>query len=59
MSSAATAVLARSFAANLLRDLYADRRRQYATLLAVGFSTMQITIVAIAVEPRRRVQERR
>jgi hypothetical protein len=52
-------VLAGSFAANLLHDLYADRRRQYATLLAVGFSTMQTTIVAIAVEPRRRVQESR
>jgi ABC-type antimicrobial peptide transport system permease subunit len=36
--SAATAILAGSFVANLLHDLYADRRRQYATLLALGFS---------------------
>jgi ABC-type antimicrobial peptide transport system permease subunit len=36
--SAATAILAGSFVANLLHDLYADRRRQYATLFALGFS---------------------
>jgi ABC-type antimicrobial peptide transport system permease subunit len=47
--SAATAVLAGSFAANLLHDVYADRRRQYATLLALGFYPMQTTIVGIAI----------
>src|SRR5712672_521718 len=34
---AATAVLAGSFGANLLHDVYADRRRQCAMLLALGF----------------------
>ena len=38
---AATAVLAGSFGANLLHDVYADRRRQYAILLALGFRPMQ------------------
>jgi ABC-type antimicrobial peptide transport system permease subunit len=47
--SAATAALAGSFAANLLHDVYADRRRQYAMLLALGFTPMQTTIVAIGV----------
>jgi ABC-type lipoprotein release transport system permease subunit len=47
--SAATAALAGSFAANLLHDVYADRRRQYAMLLAVGFTPTQTTIVAIAI----------
>ena len=35
--------------ANLLHDVYADRRRQYAMLLALGFSPTQTTIVAIAI----------
>jgi hypothetical protein len=47
--SVATAALAGSFAANLLLDVYADRRRQYAMLLALGFSPTQTTIVAIAI----------
>ena len=47
--SAATAVLAGSFSANLLHDVYADRRRQCAMLLALGFSPMQTTIVGIAI----------
>jgi hypothetical protein len=47
--SGATAGLAGSFAANLLHDVYADRRRQYAMLLALGFSPMQTTIVGIAI----------
>jgi len=47
--AAATAALAGSFAANLMHDVYADRRRQYATLLALGFSPMQTTIVGIPV----------
>ena len=33
-----TAVLAGSFIAHLLHDVYADRRHQYATLFALGFS---------------------
>jgi ABC-type antimicrobial peptide transport system permease subunit len=33
-----TVLLAGSFAANLLHDIYVDRRRQYATLMALGFS---------------------
>jgi ABC-type lipoprotein release transport system permease subunit len=36
--SAATVLLAGAFAANLLHDIYVDRRRQYATLIALGFS---------------------
>jgi ABC-type lipoprotein release transport system permease subunit len=47
--SAATAALAGSFAANLLHDVYADRRHQYAMLLALGFSPMQTTMVGIAI----------
>ncbi|WGS17363.1 ABC transporter permease [Bradyrhizobium sp. ISRA463] len=35
--SIATLLLAGSFAANLLHDIYVERRRQYATLIAVGF----------------------
>jgi ABC-type lipoprotein release transport system permease subunit len=46
---AATAVLAGSFAANLLHDVYTDRRRQYAMLIAIGFSPMQSTMVGIGV----------
>ena len=44
--AAATAGLAGSFGANLLHDVYADRRRQYATLLAIGFRLTQSAIVA-------------
>jgi len=33
----ATLLLAGSFAANLLHDIYIERRRQYATLIALGF----------------------
>ena len=36
--SVVTVLLAGSFAANLLHDIYVDRRRQYATLMALGFS---------------------
>jgi ABC-type antimicrobial peptide transport system permease subunit len=36
--SAVTALLAGSFAANLLNDIYSDRRRQYAVLNVLGFS---------------------
>jgi ABC-type antimicrobial peptide transport system permease subunit len=44
--AAATAVLAGSFGANLLHDVYADRRRQYATLLAIGFRPTQSAIAS-------------
>jgi ABC-type lipoprotein release transport system permease subunit len=46
---ATTAALAGSFAANLLHDVYADRRRQYAMLLALGFTPMQTAMVAVGV----------
>jgi ABC-type lipoprotein release transport system permease subunit len=35
--SIATVLLAGSFASNLLHDIYVERRRQYATLMALGF----------------------
>jgi ABC-type lipoprotein release transport system permease subunit len=35
--SVATVLLAGSFASNLLQDIYVERRRQYATLIALGF----------------------
>jgi len=35
--SIATLLLVGSFAANLLHDIYVERRRQYATLIALGF----------------------
>jgi ABC-type antimicrobial peptide transport system permease subunit len=47
--AAATAALAGSFAANLMHDVYADRRRQYAILAALGFSPMQTTLVGLGV----------
>jgi ABC-type lipoprotein release transport system permease subunit len=43
--SIATVLLAGSFAFNLLNDIYAGRRRQYATLIALGLSP------AIAIAP--------
>ena len=43
----ATAVLAGLFGANLLHDVYADRRRQYAMLLALGFRPMQSAMTGI------------
>jgi hypothetical protein len=47
--AAATAALAGSFAANLMHDVYADRRRQYATLLALGFSPANTAMIGIGV----------
>jgi len=44
---AVTAVLAGSFGANLLHDVYADRRRQYAILLALGFRPVQSAMTGI------------
>ena len=43
-----TALLAGSFAANLLHDIYVDRRRQYATLMALGFSPAMGIAPAVA-----------
>jgi ABC-type lipoprotein release transport system permease subunit len=45
----ATAVVAGCFAANLLHDVYSDRRRQDATLLALGFSPVRSTLPDIAL----------
>jgi ABC-type antimicrobial peptide transport system permease subunit len=45
--AAVTAVLAGNFAANLLHDAYKDRRRQYATLLALGFQPMESVVPGI------------
>jgi ABC-type lipoprotein release transport system permease subunit len=42
-----TAVLAGGFVANLLDDVYADRRRQYATLIALGFSPIRAASPAL------------
>jgi hypothetical protein len=47
--AATTAVVAGSFAANLLHDVYADRRRQYATLIALGFSPAQSAIPGLGL----------
>jgi len=44
---AVTAVLAGSFGANLLHDVYVDRRRQYAMLLVLGFRPMQSAMIGI------------
>jgi ABC-type antimicrobial peptide transport system permease subunit len=45
--SSVTAALAGSFGANLLHDVYADRRRQDATLLALGFRPVQSAMTGI------------
>jgi len=45
----ATALLAASFAANLLHDVYTDRRRHYATLAALGFSPVRSAISGLAL----------
>lgn len=42
--SAVTAILSGAFVANLLHDVYSDRRRQYATLIALGFSPARAAI---------------
>jgi MFS family permease len=46
VAAAVTALLAGSFGANLLHDVYAERRRQYA-ILALGFLPMQSMITGI------------
>jgi ABC-type lipoprotein release transport system permease subunit len=43
----ATALLAGLFVANLLHDVYADRRRQYATLIAIGVPPARVALAAL------------
>lgn len=45
----ATTILAGSFVANLLHDVYADRRRQYATLFALGFSPARSALLGLGL----------
>lgn len=45
----ATAILAGAFVANLLHEVYADRRHQYAVLIALGFSPALTTTAALAL----------
>jgi hypothetical protein len=47
--STATALLAGSFVANLLHDVYVDRRHQYAILMGLGFSPMLSLVPAVAL----------
>src|SRR5262249_20167389 len=46
--AAATALLAGLFVANLLHDVYADRRRHYATLIAIGVSPARVAVAAVS-----------
>jgi len=46
--STATALLAGSFVANLLHDVYVDRRHQYAILMGLGFSPILSLFPALA-----------
>src|SRR5262249_21697958 len=45
----ATAVFAGLFAANLLHDIYADRRRHYATLIALGVSPARMALAGLSL----------
>jgi ABC-type antimicrobial peptide transport system permease subunit len=45
----ATALLAGSFAANLLHDVYADRRRHYAILIALGVSPARVALTGLSL----------
>jgi ABC-type lipoprotein release transport system permease subunit len=45
--SISAAMLAGSFAARLLHDVYSERRHQYATLMALGFSPAQSAAVGL------------
>jgi ABC-type antimicrobial peptide transport system permease subunit len=45
----ATALLAGLFAANLLHDVYADRRRHYATLIALGVSPARVALAGLSL----------
>jgi len=45
----ATVVLAGSFAANLLHDVYTDRRRHYAILIALGVSPARVAHAVLSL----------
>ena len=45
----ATALFAGLFAANLLHDVYADRRRHYATLIALGVSPARVALAGLSL----------
>jgi len=45
----ATALLAGLFAANLLHDVYAGRRRHYATLIALGVSPARVALAGLSL----------
>jgi ABC-type lipoprotein release transport system permease subunit len=45
----ATALLAGLFAANLLHDVYADRRRHYAILIALGMSPARVALAGLSL----------
>jgi hypothetical protein len=45
----ATALLAGSFVANLLHDVFVDRRHQYAVLMGLGFSPILSLLPAVAL----------
>src|SRR5262249_49922433 len=47
--STATALLAGSFVANLLHDVFVDRRHQYAILAGLGFSPILSLLPAVAL----------
>jgi ABC-type lipoprotein release transport system permease subunit len=46
---AATALLASLFVGNLLHDVYADRRRHYATLIALGVSPARVALAGLSL----------
>jgi len=45
----ATALFAGLLAANLLHDVYADRRRHYATLIALGVSPARVALAGLSL----------
>jgi ABC-type antimicrobial peptide transport system permease subunit len=45
----AAALLAGAFAASLLHDVYAERRRQYATLMALGAPPLRAAMLSLAL----------
>jgi ABC-type lipoprotein release transport system permease subunit len=46
---AATTLLAGLFVGNLLHDVYADRRRHYATLIALGVSPARVALAGLSL----------
>src|SRR5262249_20718886 len=45
----ATALLAGLFAANLFHDVYADRRRHYATFISLGMSPARVALSGLSL----------